>query len=93
MLIDIWVYFSRLVIGLFGLVGMVGVALGPFVGHGIDSLIPWYASLFGITMTILFQSIQTGAGDISVAAVVVATIGLDVFRQMLQVSLTTAVFG
>ena len=87
------VFYSRLVIGLFGLVGMGGVALGPFVGHGIDNLIPWYATLFAIFMIILFQSIQTGAGDINVAAVVIATIGLDVFRQMIQVSLTTAIFG
>ena len=80
-------------IGLFGLIGMVGVSLGPFVGRGIDKLIPWYATLFAITMIILFQSIQTGAGGINVAAVIIATIGLDIFRQMIQVSLTTAVFG
>ena len=85
--------YSRLVIGLFGLVGMVGVTLGPFVGRGIDNLVPWYASLFAILMIALFQSIQTGAGDINVAAVVIATIGLDVFSQMIQVSLTTAIFG
>ena len=85
--------YSRLVIGLFGLVGMVGVTLGPFVGRGVDNLVPWYASLFAILMITLFQSIQTGAGDINVAAVVIATIGLDVFSQMIQVSLTTAIFG
>jgi hypothetical protein len=87
------VYCSRLVIGLFGLIGMGGVALGPFVGRGIDNLVPWYATLFAILMISVFQSIQAGAGDINVAAVVIATIGLDVFRQMIQVSLTTAVFG
>ena len=85
--------YSRLVIGLFGLVGMVGVTLGPLVGRGVDNLVPWYASLFAILMITLFQSIQTGAGDINVAAVVIATIGLDVFSQMIQVSLTTAIFG
>lgn len=83
----------RLVIGLFGLVGMAGVAMSPVVGHVIDRLVPWYASLFGIVMLILFQSIQTGAGGINVAAVIIATFGLDIFRQMLQVSLTTAIFG
>ena len=81
-----------LVIGLFGLIGMGGVILGPFVGRGIDNLVPWYATLFAIFMGILFQSIQTGAGDISVAVVVIATTGIDVFRQMMNVSLTTAIF-
>jgi uncharacterized protein YqgC (DUF456 family) len=85
--------YSRLVIGLFGLIGMAGVILGPFVGRGVDSLVPWYASLFAIFMTTLFLSLQTGAGDINVAAVVIATLGIDLFRQMLQISLTTVVFG
>ena len=80
-------------IGLFGLIGMSGVIMAPFVGRSIDSLVPWYATLIAILMSILFQSIQTGAGDINVVAVVIATIGLDVFRQMIQVSLTTAIFG
>ena len=72
---------------------MAGVALGPFLGRAIDRVVPWYASLFAIVMITLFQAIQTGAGGINVAAVVIATIGLDVFRQMIQVSLTTAIFG
>jgi len=83
----------RLVIGLFGLIGMGGVALAPFVGRGVDELVPWYATLFAMVMGLLFQSIQTGAGGVHVAAVVIATIGFDVFRQMIQVSLTTAIFG
>lgn len=82
----------RLVIGLFGLVGMAGVAMGPFVGRVIDRLIPWYASLCGVLMLLVFQAIQTSAGGINVGAVIIAAFGLDIFRQMLQVSLTTAVF-
>ena len=85
--------YTRLVIGLFGLIGMAGVILGPFVGRGIDNLVPWYATLFAILMITLFQSVQTGAGDINIAAVVIATIGIDAFRQIIQVSVTTALFG
>ncbi|KAF8187757.1 MFS superfamily [Pholiota molesta] len=85
--------YSTLVIGLFGLVGMAGVAMGPFVGRVIDRLIPWYASLCGVLMLLVFQAIQTGAGGINVGAVIIAAFGLDIFRQMLQVSLTTAVFS
>ena len=83
---------SRLVIGLCGLVGMTGVALGPFMGRSIDNLVPWYVTLFATLMNILFQAVQTGAGDINVAVVVIVTIGLDVFRQMTQVSIITDVF-
>ena len=67
--------------------------MAPFVGRSIDNLVPWYATLIAILMSILFQSIQTGAGDINVVAVVIPTVGLEVFRQMVHVSLTTAIFG
>lgn len=85
--------YFRLIIGLFGLLGMACVATGPLVGRSIDSLIPWYATLFAIVMILCFQAIQTGAGGINVAAVIIVTIGIDVFCQMIQVSLTTVIFG
>lgn len=82
----------RLDIGLFGLVGMFGVLVGPFVGRLIDKLVPWYATLVATSILIVFQSVQTAAGGINVSAVVIACFGLDVARQMQQVSLATAVF-
>ncbi|KAJ7101557.1 major facilitator superfamily domain-containing protein [Mycena belliarum] len=86
-------FYSTLTIGLFGLIGIFGVACGPLVGRAIDRLLPWYASLGAVLLLLCFQAIQVGAGDTSVAAVVVAIMGLDVFRQMLQMSLATAVFS
>ncbi|KAJ7659868.1 major facilitator superfamily domain-containing protein [Mycena rosella] len=86
-------FYSTLTIGLFGLIGIFGVACGPLVGRAIDRLIPWYASLAAVLLLLCFQAIQVAAGDTSVAAVVVAIMGLDVFRQMLQMSLATSVFS
>ncbi|KAI5121348.1 hypothetical protein M0805_000656 [Coniferiporia weirii] len=85
--------YSTLDIGLFGLVGMLGVCTGPLVGRMIDRLVPWYATLVGTLIQVTFQAIQTGAGGINVAAVVIACFGIDVGRQMQQVSLTTAVYN
>ncbi|KXN85064.1 Putative uncharacterized transporter YgaY [Leucoagaricus sp. SymC.cos] len=85
--------YSTLVIGLFGLIGIAGVSMGPVGGRLIDKLVPWYTSLFGIFMLLVFYGIQTAAGGIHVAAVIIATFGLDVFRQNLQVSLSTAIFS
>lgn len=79
-------------IGLFGLVGMLGVAVGPFIGRLIDRLVPWYAALVATMFLVVFQAVQTGAGGINIAAVIIACFGLDVFRQMQQVSLTSSVF-
>ncbi|KAG9308523.1 major facilitator superfamily domain-containing protein [Chiua virens] len=86
-------YYSTLDIGLFGFVGMFGVLAGPFVGRLIDNLVPWYATLVATFLLIVFQSVQVGAGGINVAAVVISCFGLDVARQMQQVSLSTAVFN
>ncbi|KDQ49921.1 hypothetical protein JAAARDRAFT_142766 [Jaapia argillacea MUCL 33604] len=85
--------YSTLVIGLFGLVGMFGVAMGPLVGRLIDRLVPWYATLVATIFLLVFQSVQTAAGGINIAAVIISCFGLDVFRQMQQVSLMTAVYG
>ncbi|KAJ8521689.1 hypothetical protein ONZ45_g1642 [Pleurotus djamor] len=85
--------YSTLVIGLFGLIGMFGVAVGPLVGRLIDRLVPWYATLIAMLALTCFQSIQVGAGGINIAAVIITCLGLDLFRQMQQVSLSTAIFG
>ncbi|KAI0687034.1 MFS general substrate transporter [Earliella scabrosa] len=83
--------YSTLVIGLFGLVGMVGVAMAPPIGHTVDRLVPWSATLFGSIALIIIFAIQTAAAGLNVAVVIIVCIGLDVFRQLQHVSLTTAV--
>ncbi|KIK76440.1 hypothetical protein PAXRUDRAFT_18217 [Paxillus rubicundulus Ve08.2h10] len=86
-------YYSTLNIGLFGLVGMLGVLVGPLIGRVVDRLVPWYATLVAMIMLLAFQAVQAAAGGISVAAVIIVCFGLDVARQMQQVSLTTAVLS
>ncbi|KAI0352564.1 MFS general substrate transporter [Trametes cingulata] len=85
--------YSTVVIGLFGLVGMVGVAMAPLIGRTIDKLVPWSATLVAILALIATFSIQTAAVGLNVAVVIIVCIGLDIFRQTQQVSLTTAVLG
>ncbi|KAK0503642.1 MFS superfamily [Armillaria luteobubalina] len=85
--------YSTLVIGLFGLVGIFGVAMGPLVGRAVDKLIPWYATLLAILCLMCFLAIQVGAGGIHIAAVIFAAFGLDVFDNMIQISLSTAIFS
>lgn len=85
--------YSTLVIGLFGLVGMFGVAMAPVVGRVCDGLVPWFAGVIAILWLLVFQAIGVGANGINIAAVVIVCFGIDVFRQMVQVSLTSSVFG
>lgn len=72
---------------------MLGVSAGPFVGRIIDRLVPWYATLIATSMQLVFQAVQAAAGGVNIAAVIIACFGLDVGRQMQQVSLQTAVFA
>ncbi|CAK5278523.1 unnamed protein product [Mycena citricolor] len=85
-------FYSTLTIGLFGLIGILSVVCGPLFGKLIDGLMPWYASMCSILFLLSFQAIQTAAETMSVAVVVIAIIGLDMFRQSLQMSLAAAVF-
>ena len=66
--------------------------MSPLTGRLIYRLVPWHASVVSGIGLILSQAIQTGAGGVNIAAVVIATLGLDLFKQSEQVSLTTAVF-
>ncbi|KAF8268532.1 major facilitator superfamily domain-containing protein [Lactarius quietus] len=86
-------HYSTLAIGLFGLVGMSGVCMTPFVGRIMDRLVPWYASLFAIILLLAMQGIYFGAAGVNVAAVVIVTIGLDIGQQMQQVSQMASVYG
>lgn len=72
---------------------MLGVALGPVVGRLIDHLVPWHASIISVVLLGAFQVIQVAAGGINISAVIIVAFSLDVFRRMLQVSLTTSVFA
>ncbi|KAF7324917.1 MFS DHA1 protein [Mycena kentingensis (nom. inval.)] len=66
--------YSTLVIGLFALVGMVGICMAPIVGRVVDGLVPWTAALVGGMCVVASQVVQTFAGKKSVGAVVVSTI-------------------
>ncbi|PAV16827.1 MFS general substrate transporter [Pyrrhoderma noxium] len=85
--------YDTLQIGLFGLIGIMGVATGPFLGRLIDHLIPWYTALLATLLQLVFQAVQTGAGGIHISAVILACFGLDVGRQIQQVSMTTVVYN
>ncbi|GJE88224.1 MFS general substrate transporter [Phanerochaete sordida] len=85
--------YSTLVIGLFGLVGMGGVATSPLLGRLVDRMVPWYGTLIATTGQVAFYALQTGADGLSVGVVIVVCFGIDSFRQFQQVSLTTGVFG
>ncbi|KAK0231434.1 MFS superfamily [Armillaria fumosa] len=85
--------YSTLVIGLFGVIGMFGVCMTPLAGRLVDKLHPWHGSILGSILYGCFQLLLVGAAGIHVAPVIVATLGIDVFCRMLQVSLQMSIFS
>lgn len=83
----------RLTIGLFGLVGIFGLAMSPFVGRFVDKLVPWYATLISTLALLVVYGIQTAAIGLHVSVVVIVIIGCDIFRQTQYVSLASSVLG
>lgn len=86
-------FHDRLVIGLFGLVGILGIVVAPLVGRSIDRLVPWLTAVIATVGLLLFQALQTGAGGLNIGVVVIVCFGIDVFRQYQQVSLMNAVYN
>ncbi|KAG0701919.1 major facilitator superfamily domain-containing protein [Suillus ampliporus] len=85
-------YYSTIIIGSFGLVGMLGVIAVPFTGYLVDRLVPWWSAMVSTALLLVFQAVQTGAGGINIAAVIISCFGLDLFRQTQAVSLSTLIF-
>ncbi|CAE6357792.1 unnamed protein product [Rhizoctonia solani] len=85
--------YSTLAIGLFGLIGMLGVMTAPLVGRFVDKLNGWTTTVIAIMGGIAFQAIYTGAAGINIGAVVVACFGLDVASQMNQVSNSSRIYA
>ncbi|TFK96574.1 major facilitator superfamily domain-containing protein [Pterulicium gracile] len=82
----------RLTIGLFGLVGLVGIALGPLLARLVKKLVPWYAGLFALFGMMITHGIYIGTATLSVAAVVAVCIALGAFIDLEQIALSGRVF-
>lgn len=66
---------TRLGIGLFGLIGALGVMTAPLVGRFVDKLNGWTTTVIAILAGIAFQSIYIGAAGLNIGAVVVTCFG------------------
>ncbi|KAK0448009.1 MFS superfamily [Armillaria borealis] len=84
---------GRLIIGLFGLVGIAGVCLTPFATLTIEKLHPWYGSVLSAILYACFQGLLIGTAGIRFAYILLAIIGITVFCRVLQVSLQMSVFS
>jgi hypothetical protein len=80
-------------IGLFSLLGIAGVILGPCVTRVLERMrIPsWHVALFTSLAMLPIHAVLVGLAGHSIAASVVGALGTDVFRQIFQVSAASLV--
>ena len=78
--------------GLFGLTEITGIVLSPIAGRLVDAISPWTTLLISAIGLFVFQAIQTAAGGSHLAALIIACIGLDSFRQLQYISMAAAIY-
>lgn len=66
---------SRLKIGLFGLVGALGVFTAPFVGHLIDGLVLWVGILIGVLCGLASQIVLVAGAGLNIAPIIIGCFG------------------
>jgi len=82
---------SSLYIGLFGLIGILGIFSAPLASRSIDQFGPWVSVLVATLCLLVLQSIEMAAGGIHIAVVIIACFFIDAFRQAQTASLQTIV--
>ena len=84
---------SNLVIGLFALVGVGSICLGPFFSrYVIDQFVPLFSVIIGELINILGIAIGTYTGTFTVAGPVIQAFATDLGIQMTQIANRSAIF-
>ncbi|WVQ78595.1 hypothetical protein IAT38_000681 [Cryptococcus sp. DSM 104549] len=79
-------HYNSLSIGLFGLLGIVGVVLAPQWGRLIDRVHPFLGQLLGISINLISMIVALIGAHLNISAVCIAIVLYDVGQQLLQVS-------
>ncbi|KAK1924941.1 membrane protein [Papiliotrema laurentii] len=85
--------YSPLVIGLFGLIGLLNVILAPLIGKAVDKTVPWYGQLTGICIDILAMLIGLFTVEKSVGVICIVIALFDIGLPIFQVSATYRIAG
>ncbi|GAA6028418.1 hypothetical protein JCM8097_007021 [Rhodosporidiobolus ruineniae] len=85
--------YNSLQIGLFALIGVVGVLAAPFIGRLIDSLVSWVGVFIGLLILLASQAVFTAAAGVHIAALCIVILLLDIGQQLQQVSNSTRIFA
>ena len=80
-------------IGMFGLIGITTIVLGPFYGRlFMDKFIPWFSAAIGEAFALIGITISTFISDITVAGPIIEAIAIDTGTQTSQTANRVAAF-
>ena len=86
--------YGSTVIGLFSLIGLAGMTLGPFYAkYIIAPITPWCAVLIGAVINLTGIVIGTYTGTWTVAGPIIQAFGLDAGLQFTQIANRTAIYS
>ncbi|PNH39421.1 hypothetical protein VD0004_g7472 [Verticillium dahliae] len=86
--------YNSLQIGLFGLIGIIAIVLGPFYGRiFMDKFVPWFSAFVGETFALVGVIISTFTGNLTVAGPIIEAIAIDMGTQTSQTANRVAAFG
>ncbi|KAF8441083.1 major facilitator superfamily domain-containing protein [Boletus edulis BED1] len=86
-------HFSTLYIGLFGLIGILGIFSGPLASRLVDRFGTWYTVLVATICLLVLQCVEVIVGGVHISVVVIMCFGIDAFRQMQTLSLQMSVLS
>ncbi len=92
LLADAPYHYSPVVIGLFGLIGIAGIGLGPlYAKFLIQPFAPMFSCLFGLVANLTGVVVGTYTGEHSVAGPIIQAFTLDMGLQITQVANRAAI--
>ncbi|KAK8869669.1 hypothetical protein IAR55_000237 [Kwoniella newhampshirensis] len=79
-------HYNSLDVGLFGLLGLIGVFLAPQWGRLVDRVHPYFGQLVGLHIDLVAMVVALIGAHLNISAVCIAIILYDVGQQLIQVS-------
>lgn len=87
-------HYSPLPIGLFGLIGIGGMAFGPLYARFVtDKFMPWLSVLVGLSMVLIAVTVGTYTGTLSIAGPILQAIFHDAGMMTAQVANRSSIYS
>lgn len=86
--------YSSMVIGFFGLIGVVVILTAPIFGRIVlDKLVAQFSAILGLVAQLIGVTIGTAIGSFHVAGPILQALSIDIGAQFTQIAMRSAIYG